>query len=33
MLSGGYLLNVYAEAQPSLYRSGPGVSAGAIIPH
>jgi hypothetical protein len=23
-LSGGYLLNLYAEAQPSLYRSGPG---------
>jgi hypothetical protein len=23
-LSGGYLVNLYAEAQPSLYRSGPG---------
>jgi hypothetical protein len=25
-LPGGYLLNLYAEAQPSLYRSGPGAS-------
>jgi hypothetical protein len=25
----GYLLNVYAEAQPSLYRSGPGAASSA----